>query len=464
MEEKQENKKKSFISEKIVGRDLTLRHAAKYLGLAVVCGLVFGICGAVAFNSLGTHLQKRTEAMALGNSQEPESQSESPEAPVSAESQEGQEPAAAEGTAGAAPEEPAETTAGNEAASPEPSGETDTAGSIQETVRRELENRTPTPEEGRKLFAGLQEVVAEADSRVVSVQAVERDTSWFNDPIETAYNASGLILSIREQEILILTTEDAVRNADNLRVTFADGAEQEAYLKQSSRQDGVALLSVPKEGLGSEFLSSISPIAYGSAGTLQTGDLIFLIGSPLGTAHSVSMGLIGYVNEKEQTADGTQAMFYTGVPADAEKGTFAVDLKGELIGVVRPALGESQTGSTGIISTAYLREVLRRLGEGKQIPYLGIRGRNVTPEMKFEDIPAGVYVTEVEQDSPAYGAGIKNGDILIRLNDTELSDLSAYESAVRGLETGDSAALTVMRSSTNGEYGELTFNITAGAR
>ena len=450
MEEKQENKKKSFISEKIVGRDLTLRHAAKYLGLAVVCGLVFGICGAVAFNSLGTHLQKRTEAMALGNSQEPESQSESPEAPVSAESQEGQEPA--------------ETTAGNEAASPEPSGETDTAGSIQEAVRRELENRTPTPEEGRKLFAGLQEVVAEADSRVVSVQAVERDTSWFNDPIETAYNASGLILSIREQEILILTTEEAVRNADNLRVTFADGAEQEAYLKQSSRLDGVALLSVPKEGLGSEFLSSISPIAYGSAGTLQTGDLIFLIGSPLGTAHSVSMGLIGYVNEKEQTADGTQAMFYTGVPADAEKGTFAVDLKGELIGVVRPALGESQTGSTGIISTAYLREVLRRLGEGKQIPYLGIRGRNVTPEMKFEDIPAGVYVTEVEQDSPAYGAGIKNGDILIRLNDTELSDLSAYESAVRGLETGDSAALTVMRSSTNGEYGELTFNITAGAR
>ena len=464
MEEKQENKKKSFISEKIVGRDLTLRHAAKYLGLAVVCGLVFGICGAVAFNSLGTHLQKRTEAMALGNSQEPESQSESPEAPVSAESQEGQEPAAAEGTAGAAPEEPAETTAGNEAASPEPSGETDTAGSIQEAVRRELENRTPTPEEGRKLFAGLQEVVAEADSRVVSVQAVERDTSWFNDPIETAYNASGLILSIREQEILILTTEDAVRNADNLRVTFADGAEQEAYLKQSSRLDGVALLSVPKEGLGSEFLSSISPIAYGSAGTLQTGDLIFLIGSPLGTAHSVSMGLIGYVNEKEQTADGTQAMFYTGVPADAEKGTFAVDLKGELIGVVRPAPGESQTGSTGIISTAYLREVLRRLGEGKQVPYLGIRGRNVTAEMEFEDIPSGIYVTEAEPDSPAYGAGIKSGDILIRLNDTELSDLNAYESAVRGLETGDSAALTVMRSSTNGEYGELTFNITAGAR
>ena len=104
------------------------------------------------------------------------------------------------------------------------------------------------------------------------------------------------------------------------------------------------------------------------------------------------------------------------------------------------------------------------LSENKAVPYLGVEGRTVSPEMSLESMPAGVYVTDVAQDSPAYAAGLKRGDIITGLNDVVVSDLTGYEAAVRKAEAGSSVKLKAMRGTTGGEYQELEFQMTAGSR
>ena len=464
MDEKQENKRKKFISEKIVGRELSLRHALKYLALAVACGLMFGACSGAAFLVVRTLGGEKAEA---------EREQESTGTPAPSEEETETEGAGNQPTAeGQAPsrEEPESTGAGTGSGTDTGNGEPGAAAEpaaheadIRGLVREELGSYRPDMEDFKAVLQDLRQQTGEASTHVVSVQAVEQETGWFDDTIERAYDAAGVILSTEDPEIRILTTAAAVKEADKLNVTFPDGTVAEAFMKQSSALDGAAVLSVPKTGLGTEFLSSISPIPVGNANALETGEMILAVGAPLGVTHSMDAGFLGYRMDNEPVADGTADVFYGDIAADAEKGTFILNLDGELVGMVRPS-GDSSGRKTEILSMTYLRDILRLLSENKAVPYLGVEGRTVSPEMNLESMPAGVYVTDVAQDSPAYAAGLKRGDIITGLNDVVVSDLTGYEAAVRKAEAGSSVKLKAMRGTTGGEYQELEFRMTAGSR
>lgn len=437
MEEEQKKKRKKFISEKIVGRELTARHAGKYLLLALLCGALFGGCAALVFCGI------RNSALGEGRS--------SREAELSVPKPREQETPEAQEEAPADMEEETETI--------------ETTEDIEAIVRNEVEHYSYTAEDFQTMLLTLRDSAAEAGRYIVSVQSVHRDTGWFNDPIETAQLSSGVIISAEGSELLILTSEAAVRNADQLIVTFQDGTAAEAVLRQDSRLDGAALLAVPKSELDGSGLEAFSAIPFGSQGSLRPGDLILAVGSPLGVARSIDVGFIGYIRNGEQIPDASQDVLYAEIASDAEKGTFLLNLKGELIGMARAETDEGLlNGRSGAIGISRLRVILNRLREGRKLPYLGIEGRTVSAEMLEEGIPAGVYVTNVRQESPAYNAGIKSGDILTSLSGTELDSMTAYETMLLELDPGDEAVLSVKRSSINGEYRDLSYTMAVSAR
>lgn len=481
MSEQQDNKKKKFISEKIVGRELTASHTLKYLALAIICGLCFGAFASLAFLGVqklgilqpGAEVQQESlaaDAADTGEDAEKTLQSEAEPASAEAHSEkEAQGTAVSDGTQENEANAAQDTVQREEAPVQEAEGMVPEADAsegerLAAVIREELENYQFTEQDMQSMLGAVRKQASLADTHVVSVQAVERETGWFNDEIETAYVASGLIVSTTDPEILILTTESAVRNADNLSVTFKDGTVQEAFLRAASQLDGAAVLAVPKTGLGSEFLSSISPITFGNSNAAAAGDMIVAIGSPFGVTHSMDMGFVGYVMSNEQTADGTRDILYSDISSNAEQGTFIANLNGECIGMVKPSGEGNLSGRTGVLSASYVKEMLLRLSEGRSLPYLGLEGRTVSTEMEFKNIPSGVYVTRAVTDSPAYAAGVKSGDVIVGLNDVVIKDMTGYEAAVKKLETGTAAVLKVMRSSTGGEYKELVFTIPVGAR
>ena len=98
------------------------------------------------------------------------------------------------------------------------------------------------------------------------------------------------------------------------------------------------------------------------------------------------------------------------------------------------------------------------------MPYLGVIGQTVTEAIGEEyGLPAGVYVTEVQPGTPAYHAGIKAGDVVVKVGDITIGSVAALRSRVERLEAGVAVEVVVMRAGNNG-YQELSFQITPGMR
>ena len=103
------------------------------------------------------------------------------------------------------------------------------------------------------------------------------------------------------------------------------------------------------------------------------------------------------------------------------------------------------------------------LSNGESVPYLGITGVTVTEEIANEqEIPGGVYVQNVEADSPAMAAGIQSGDVITEIDKADVTTLSAYHAALMKQKTGDSIRIKGMRKGTDG-YVDVQYNVTVGS-
>ena len=89
---------------------------------------------------------------------------------------------------------------------------------------------------------------------------------------------------------------------------------------------------------------------------------------------------------------------------------------------------------------------------------LGIYGRQVGSAQRDLGMPAGVYISRVEANTPAYAAGVQPGDILISLGDTKIQNMRDLESVMEKVAKGDALRLTLMR---NGREKYETIALTA---
>lgn len=490
-----EEKKKKFISEKIIGRDIDRRQAGRWLLLALGCGLVFGVAAALAFFAVERvgalyearlRQQQQLEAGAEGSNTGRGTSSNgggtlsAGKGIAAGQASGGLDTAGkgqTDGTDGSVIGEGSAfggTSAGEAGGLPEDGTGEAAAGSGESAGKEELaalvdaavEKRGYTPDDYRRLMETAGETIEKIDSHVVAVTAVATNTTWFDDTVERTQTFSGLILSTADPEILILTTEAAVQSAAKLAVTFPDGTQKEAVVKQQSHTDQLAVLAVAKEGLDAEFLTAVEPVVLGNGLNVQAGSFVIAAGAPLGQVHSYDTGLVGYVGENEAAVDGVQRAYYADIAADAGYGTFLMDLSGNLVGmaIAGQAGEEDEADSVRFVSIMQLRRILAKLEAGSAPAYLGMTGKDISSDLQDSGIPRGMYVTEVATDSPAYAAGVKRGDIVTGLGEETIEDVADYEAVFRRITPGDSVRATVRRKSANNEYKDMEFTLTVGSR
>ncbi len=83
-----------------------------------------------------------------------------------------------------------------------------------------------------------------------------------------------------------------------------------------------------------------------------------------------------------------------------------------------------------------IKDIIENLSNGEAVPYIGIRGIDVTEEIMEQGIPQGVYVKEVDAESPAMTAGIQAGDIITSIDGEEVTSLSAYHDVLMEQKSG----------------------------
>ncbi len=362
------------------------------------------------------------------------------------------------------PRDEPETTAPSE---PEtaPSAEKETESeAIEELVQSAVAEYEYSAEDLGQLYQTLRMVAQDVDKGIVEVHSVKNETDWFNNPLETSGYYGGAVIASTSQEFLILTPCEAVEQADSVKVKFGSNTEVGGTIQETDRFSGMAIVSVEKKLLDETVREQVKVLTLGNSYTVKQGDLILALGAPAGLTHSSAYGFVSYVLRNVQVEDGITRLLYADLPSDAGSGTFLFNIDGELIGLVTDAYGHDDSqGMTVAMAISDYKTMLEKMSNGVPVPYLGIRGQEVTAAMAGTGMPLGLYVTDCMAESPAYSAGIQSGDVIILMGDKAITTMRDYQNQMEALKESDEIAVTVKRKGMD-EYIELTFQVIVGAR
>lgn len=422
-----------FINEKIIRQPLSRRQILRrVLGIAF-CGALFGVVAAVCFVVSAPAVHKLLGRDPLNESSQITISKDEPDTTA-----------------------PAETEASSEELETEP---------VDEMIRQEIARYHYTAEDLNKLYNSLRTIVGEADASVVSVHSIQREKDWFDNPIETTGQFSGVIIARTRTVLLVLTSYEAVEAADSIEVVLTDGTVLDGSVKQSDSVAGMAVVEVDGSGMDPEQFKKMKAIPLGNSYSVKQGDLVVAVGAPAGMVHSSDYGFISYVVRNVQTEDGSARVFYTDAAGDAEAGTFLLNIAGELIGWATSNYDQEDRGTmTRVMAVSDYKGVLEMLTNGIPVPYFGIRGQEVSQAMEESGMPKGIYVSESVSGSPAYNAGIQPGDVITWVNGQQVGTMKDFQNQIEKLKAGDPIKAAVRRNNGKNEYKEIEFDVTIGAR
>ena len=426
-EKKPEKKNdRDFISEKIVRPAPSRKQVGTRMATAACAGVIFGVVSAVCFVLTRPILEQLSE----GN--RPTTSS------ISIPKDELESPA--------------------EAMENERVAETETEP-VEEMVQTALEKYRYTVDDLNSMLNSLRGKAQTADKSVVVVHSVQQNTDWFDNPVETTGLYAGMIIAKTSQELLVLTPEAAVEQADSIKVTDVSG-----HVKQKDAISGLAIVSISAQDISAAQLRDLEPIPLGNSYQVQQGDLIAAVGSPAGVVHSMDYGFVSYVVRSNPMVDQHCRMLYSSILADAGKGTFLVNTDGELVGWAQePDSPDASDRVTEVFGISDYKGILEKLSNGQAVPCIGIVGQEVTDAQVENGLPAGIYVMNAVTDKPAYNAGIQNGDILTELAGEPVTSMKEYQAALDKMTCGQVVHVTVARNGRD-TYTELEFDVTVGSR
>ncbi|HKM33962.1 MAG TPA: trypsin-like peptidase domain-containing protein [Lachnospiraceae bacterium] len=324
----------------------------------------------------------------------------------------------------------------------------------------------------------VSDVVEKVMPSMVSIMNhyVER-VSYFGQVMEQEQNASGsgIIVGENDTELLIATNYHVVADAMTLTVHFDDGTEVDAVIKGTDPDMDLAVIAVPLSEMSEETISEIAIANLGDSDSLKLGEPVIAIGNALGYGQSVTGGWVSALNREVDLEDGTKGTF---IQTDAainpgNSGGALLNMNGEVIGINSNKIGGTVIEGIGYaipISAAQpiLEELMTKETKTKvsdeESGYLGIIPQSVTSDVaQIYGMPEGVFVYQIEEETPAAKGGMLRGDIITKLDGTRLSTAEELRETLKYYQAGETVDITVMRNQ-NGEYEEVVLQIILGSK
>lgn len=305
--------------------------------------------------------------------------------------------------------------------------------------------------------------LAETTSRcVVTVTGVSSDVDWFNDIYESESSASGVIVANNGKSILILVSTSALKDADNIVVTFCNQAQVEAELVQKDNTTGLAILSVELLSIDEDTMDVISIAKLGSSNNDKLlGMPIIALGSPAGLNNSVCYGIVTSLGTIIDQPDSAYKMITTDIYTSSNATGILINLRGMVVGIIDNInTGTDMQNRLTAYGITELKKTIEKMSNNQELTYLGIHGADI-PENMAETLGTqeGVYIKEIEIDSPAMTAGIQSGDVLIRVGNIPVANYNDLLNILYSAQPEDTIKITVLR-----QEKEMNVDVTLGRR
>jgi serine protease Do len=260
---------------------------------------------------------------------------------------------------------------------------------------------------------------------------------------------SGVIVS---SDGTILTNNHVVDGATDIKVFLSDKREFQAKLIGTDANTDIAVLKIDA--------SNLPTLPLGDSNQLQVGDLIFAIGDPFGVGETATMGIVsatgrgGFGIERYENFIQTDAAINPG-----NSGGAMIDIHGNLVGINTAILSHGggmsgEGGNEGVgfaIPVSMAKPVMDQiLTHGKVVRgYLGVHIQDLTPELArafgLKD-GSGVLIGDVSSDSPASRAGLKKGDVILKVNGEPVGAMNQLHVQIAQFAPGTQIKLQIWRN------------------
>ena len=321
-------------------------------------------------------------------------------------------------------------------------------------------------------------VVERTMPSVVSItNEFTEQANFFGQKIENSNQASGsgIIVGENETELLVVTNQHVIANADALLVQFIDGEQAQAQVKGYDSEKDLAVIAVPLDKVADSTRAAISVATLGDSDALTVGEPAVAIGNALGYGPSVTTGVISALDREIEGNGNGNKLIQTDAsinPGNSGGGLF--NMNGEVIGINSNKIGGTFVEGMGYaipISSArpIIEDLMSKTTKGEKVSdaeksYLGISGVNVTEEVsQMYGLPKGVYVGQVYEGTAAEKAGLVRGDIITKFDGSSVSSMEELQSMMSYYAAGTEVEITIQQG-TPGGYQEKKIKIVLGSR
>lgn len=310
---------------------------------------------------------------------------------------------------------------------------------------------------GAVSYADAVDLAAPAVVNIYTTKLItERANPLFNDPFFRHFFGDQLAPRQRLESSLgsgvvvsengyILTNNHVVEGADEIQIALRDGRNAEATIVGTDPESDLAVLKVKLENLPA--------VTIGQSDEVRVGDVVLAIGNPFGVGQTVTMGIVSAMGRNTVGINTYENFIQTDAAINpGNSGGALINPFGHLVGI-NTAIFSKSGGYQGIgfaIPGKFAIEVMQQLIQHGRVirGWLGIEVQDITPELAESfrlKSTQGVIVAGILRNGPAAQAGLRPGDIIIKLDDMEIENSRQVMNAIAKIKPDDEIKIEIMR-------------------
>ena len=318
------------------------------------------------------------------------------------------------------------------------------------------------------IITDVSDVVEKVMPSIVTINSTDIITKYdiffgrqFSEPVQGS--GSGIIIGQSESTILVVTNNHVVESAQEIDIVFSDETSAPATIKGADVRSDLAILEINIDDLSKDTLEAIRVASLGDSDELKPGQMVIAIGNALGYGQSVTVGYVSALDREIEIENGIKMNL---IQTDAainpgNSGGALININGEVIGINSLKFASEKVEGMGYaipISDAIPMINLLMNEQALEVNEMGFLGinvesaQNVTKALSERfNMPVGIFVNDVVEDSPAEAAGLKQGYIITGYNDVSIETVDDLINVLTYSRPGDEITLKV-KVLQNGEY------------